>query len=268
MRCHQSILRHPPSSSIHHQLSVDQHSSVWPTAFSGLSCMGKETRIGGPWSSPLLHSANGNHLGGGAQPYPPLPSTAPPPTHESVDDITFALLKCIIQTEWLKIEMLTWSRTRAAVKNKSLYLCCFLRPTWSMESPLKYSGLSLNEIKCDFVKIGCLVLSATSSGRQREINLLCRNLLWAVLLRQFAVCCGKGILRYIYHPPPLATIQPTRSHGAEVPSGAPALLFYIIVGVQGSRRQIQHALQRGSAGERGNGAEGKAAGRWVSSAMQ
>lgn len=207
-------------------------------------------------------------FGGGAQPYPPLPSTAPPPTYESVDDITFALLKCIIQTEWLKIEMLTWSRTRAAVKNKSLYLCCFLRPTWSTESPLKYSGLSLNEIKCDFVKIGCLVLSATSSGRQREINLLCRNLLWAVLLRQFAVCCGKGILRYIYHPPPLATIQPTRSHGAEVPSGAPALLFYIIVGVQGSRRQIQHALQRGSAGERGNGAEGKAAGRWVSSAMQ
>lgn len=39
----------------------------------------------------------------------PSPVTIPPPTHELLDDITFTLAKYIIQTEWLKIEMLTWS---------------------------------------------------------------------------------------------------------------------------------------------------------------
>lgn len=71
----------------------------------------------------------------------PSPATIPSPTHELLDDITFTLAKYIIQAEWLKIEMLTWSWTRAAVKNKSLYLCCILRPAFSMKSPLKYSGL-------------------------------------------------------------------------------------------------------------------------------
>lgn len=34
-----------------------------------------------------------------------------------------------------------------------------------------------------------------------------------------------------------------------MPSRAPALLFYIIMGVQGSRRQIESIFQKGSAGE-------------------
>lgn len=61
--------------------------------------------------------------------------------------------------------MLTWSWTRAAVKNKSLYLCCILRPAFSTKSPLKYSGLwAWARSNVTFLKIGCLVLFASLLG--------------------------------------------------------------------------------------------------------
>lgn len=71
---------------------------------------------------------------------------------------------------------------------------------------------TLEEIECDFAKIECLVSSLPLSIRQCKINSLHGNLLWVVLLRQFAVFWGKGSSCYIYHPLPPATIQPTSSH--------------------------------------------------------
>lgn len=76
----------------------------------------------------------------------------------------------------------------------------------------RYVDCTLNKIECDFAKIECLVSPLPLSIRQCKINSLYRNLLWVVLLRQFAVFWGKGSSRYIYHPLPLATIQPTSSH--------------------------------------------------------
>ena len=104
-----------------------------------------------------------------------------------------------------------------SVKNKSLYLFYIPRYSFPLETPFKRCvDCTLNKIECDFAKIECLVSPLSLSTRQCKINSLHGNLLWAVLLRQFAVCWGKGSSRYIYHPLPPATIQPTSNHWAEV----------------------------------------------------
>ena len=119
-----------------------------------------------------------------------------------------------------------------SVKNKSLYLFYIPRYSFPLEPPFKRCvDCTLNKIECDFAKIECLVSPLSLSTRQCKINSLHRNLLWAVLLRQFAVCWGKGSSRYIYHPLPLATIQPTSNHWAEVLMGALALEFHVIIEV-------------------------------------
>lgn len=127
-----------------------------------------------------------------------------------------------------------------SVKNKSLYL--FYIPElvlFSIGAPFKRCvDCTLNKIECDFAKIECLVSSLSLSTRQYKINSLHGNLLWVVLLRQFAVCWGKGSSRYIYHPLPLATIQPTLNHWTEALMGALALEFHIIMEVHGSKRQM------------------------------
>lgn len=142
-----------------------------------------------------------------------------------------------------------------SVKNKSLYLFCIPElVTLFHWSPLyKIYGRTLNKIECDFAKIECLVSSLSLSTGQCKINSLHGNLLWAALLRQFAVCWGKGSSRYIYHPLPPGTIQPTWNQGAEVPVGALALEFHIIMEVQRSKRQIHRghfsfSLRKGSKG--------------------
>lgn len=135
-----------------------------------------------------------------------------------------------------------------SVKNKSLYL--FYIPGlvfFSIGAPFKRCvACTLNKIECDFAKIECLVSPLSLSTRQCKINSLHGNLLWAVLLRQFAVCWGKGSSRYIYHPLPPATIQPTSNHWAEVLMGALALEFHIIMEVQGSKRQMYQGHSRSS----------------------
>lgn len=124
------------------------------------------------------------------------------------------------------------------VKNKSLYLLYV--PGLGLLSigvPFKRRvDCTLSKIECDFAKIECLVSPLSLSTQQCKINSLHGNLLWAVLLRQFAVCWGKGSSRYIYHPLPPATIQPTSNHRAEVLMGALALEFHIIIEVQRSKR--------------------------------
>lgn len=135
-----------------------------------------------------------------------------------------------------------------SVKNKSRYL--FYIPElllFSIGAPFKRCvDCTLNKIECDFAKIECLVSSLSLSTRQCKINSLHGNLLWAVLLRQFAVCWGKGSSRYIYHPLPLATIQPTSNHWTEVLMGALALEFHIIIEVQGSKRQVHQGYSSSS----------------------
>lgn len=134
------------------------------------------------------------------------------------------------------------------VKNKSLYL--FYIPElllFSIGTPFKRCvDCTLNKIECDFAKIECLVSSLSLSTRQCKINSLHVNLLWAALLRQFAVCWGKGSSRYIYHPLPLATIQPTSNHWTEVLMGALALEFHIIIEGQGSKRQMHQGYSSSS----------------------
>lgn len=133
------------------------------------------------------------------------------------------------------------------VKNKSLYLFYIPRYSFPLEPPFKRCvDCTLNKIECDFAKIECLVSPLSLSTRQCKINSLHGNLLWAVLLRQFAVCWGKGSSRYIYHPLPPATIQPTSNHWAEVLMGALALEFHIIIEVQGSKRQMYQGHSRSS----------------------
>lgn len=133
------------------------------------------------------------------------------------------------------------------VKNKSLYLFYIPRYSFPLEPPFKRCvDCTLNKIECDFAKIECLVSPLSLSTRQCKINSLHGNLLWAVLLRQFAVCWGKGSSRYIYHPLPPATIQPTSNHWAEVLMGALALEFHIIIEVQGSKRQVYQGHSRSS----------------------
>ena len=133
------------------------------------------------------------------------------------------------------------------VKNKSLYLFYIPRYSFPLEHPFKRCvDCTLNKIECDFAKIECLVSPLSLSTRQCKINSLHGNLLWAVLLRQFAVCWGKGSSRYIYHPLPPATIQPTSNHWAEVLMGALALEFHIIIEVQGSKRQMYQGHSRSS----------------------
>lgn len=133
-----------------------------------------------------------------------------------------------------------------SVKNKSLYL--FYIPglvLFSIGALFKRCvDCTLNKIECDFAKIECLVSPLSLSIRQYKINSLHRNLLWVVLLRQFAVFWGQGNSRYIYHPLPPATIQPTSSHWAEVLMGALALEFHIIMEVQGSKRQMNQGHSR------------------------
>ena len=134
-----------------------------------------------------------------------------------------------------------------SVKNKSLYLFYIPRYSFPLETPFKRCvDCTLNKIECDFAKIECLVSPLSLSTRQCKINSLHGNLLWAVLLRQFAVCWGKGSSRYIYHPLPPATIQPTSNHWAEVLMEALALEFHIIIEVQGSKRQMYQGLSRSS----------------------
>ena len=133
------------------------------------------------------------------------------------------------------------------VKNKSLYLFYIPRYSFPLEPPFKRCvDCTLNKIECDFAKIECLVSPLSLCTRQCKINSLHGNLLWAVLLRQFAVCWGKGSSRYIYHPLPPATIQPTSNHWAEVLMGALALEFHIIIEVQGSKRQMYQGHSRSS----------------------
>lgn len=133
------------------------------------------------------------------------------------------------------------------VKNKSLYLFYIPRYSFPLEPPFKRCvDCTLNKIECDFAKIECLVSPLSLSTRQCKINSLHGNLLWAVLLRQFAVCWGKGSSRYIYHPLPPATIQPTSNHWSEVLMGALALEFHIIIEVQGSKRQMYQGHSRSS----------------------
>ena len=133
------------------------------------------------------------------------------------------------------------------VKNKSLYLFYIPRYSFPLEPPFKRCvDCTLNKIECDFAKIECLVSPLSLSTRQCKINSLHGNLLWVVLLRQFAVCWGKGSSRYIYHPLPPATIQPTSNHWAEVLMGALALEFHIIIEVQGSKRQMYQGHSRSS----------------------
>lgn len=140
-----------------------------------------------------------------------------------------------------------------SVKNKSLYL--FYIPElvlFSTGAPFRRSvDFTLNKIECDFAKIECLVSSLSLFTRQCKINSLHGNLLWAVLLRQFAVCWGKGSSRYIYHLLPPATIQPTSNHWAEGLMGAMALEFHIIIEVQRSKRWMYQghsssSLRKGS----------------------
>lgn len=105
---------------------------------------------------------------------------------------------------------------------------------------------TLNKIECDFTKIECLVSPLSLSTRQYKINSLHGNLLWAVLLRQFAVCWGKGSSRYIYHPPATgynSTHFEPLSRGADGGSG---IKFHIIIEVQGSKRQMYRGLSRSS----------------------
>lgn len=127
-----------------------------------------------------------------------------------------------------------------SINNNSCYLFCIpgLVP-FSTGAPFKRCvDCTLNKIECDFAKIECLVSPLSLSTQQCKINSLHGNLLWAVLLRQFAVCWGKGSSRCIYHPLPPATIQPTSNHWTEVLMGALALEFHIIMKVQGSKRQM------------------------------
>lgn len=135
-----------------------------------------------------------------------------------------------------------------SVKNASLYL--FYIPglvLFSTGAPFKRCvDCTLNKIECDFAKIECLFSPLSLSTWQCKINSLHGNLLWAVLLRKFAVCWGKGNSRYIYHPLPPATIQPTLNHWAEVLMGALALEFHIKIEVQGSKRQMYQGQSRSS----------------------
>lgn len=168
---------------------------------------------------------------------------------ELLGDITGTPAEHIIIQKWVTWN---WNSHKVvnsnSVKKKSLYL--FYIPElllFSIGAPFKGCvDCTLNKIECDFAKIECLVSSLSLSTRQCKINSLHGNLLWAVLLRQFAVCWGKGSSRYIYHPLPLATIQPTSNHWTEVLMGALALEFHIIIEVQGSKRQMHQGYSSSS----------------------
>lgn len=101
-----------------------------------------------------------------------------------------------------------------SVKNKSFYLLYVPGLVlFSVGAPFKrYVDCTLDKIECDFAKIEYLVSPLSLSTRQCKINSLHGNLLWVVLLRQFSVFWGKVSSRYIYHPLPPATIQPTSNH--------------------------------------------------------
>jgi hypothetical protein len=100
-------------------------------------------------------------------------------------------------------------------KKKSIYLSYIPGQVFSSIGVFSQACVdcTLSKIRCDFAKIQCPVFSPLSlSIRQYKINSLHRNLLELYCSSNLQFSGGKGSSRYIYHPLPPATIQPTLSH--------------------------------------------------------